>query len=192
MTLCQPSPDVSATGARFGAVVEVRDVELPLERRLQRRHEIDLAAPLVDAAHRRRLPFAEDVPVARGHRALQHAAVVVEVQVVVAASLRGPEDFLALGQEVEVVVQLDPGVAALREQLPRLAAGHRIGEHVEPLLVARLPLHEQAIAFRIPFDAREVVVLVAEVAPGDLARCRARGSRASPARSHARSRDSAA
>jgi hypothetical protein len=35
------------------------------------------------------------------------------------------------------------------------------------LLVARLPLHQQAVAFRVPLDARQVVVLPAEVAPGD-------------------------
>ena len=157
-----------ARGQRLGlalrAVVEVGDVELPLERRLLRRHEVDLAAPLVDAAHRRRVPFADHVPVARGHRALQHAAVVVQVQVIVAAALRGPEDLAPFRQEIEVVVQLHPGVAALGEELARRAAGDGEGEDVEALLVARLPLHQQPVAFGVPLDAREVAVLLAEVA----------------------------
>ena len=148
------------------AVVEIGHVELPLERRLLRRHEVDLAAPLVDAAYGRRIPFADHVPVARGHRALQHAAVVVPVQVIVAAALRGPEDLAPFRQEVEVVVQVHPAVAALREELARFAAGDGVGEDIQPLLVACLPLHQQAVALRVPFDAREVAVLAPEVAVG--------------------------
>ena len=128
--------------------------------------KINLAAPLVDAAHRRRIPFADHVPVARGHRAHQHAAVVVTVQVVVAAALRGPENLAPFGQEIEVVVQLHPGVAAFREELSRLAAGDGEGKDVEALLVARLPLHQQPVALGVPLDAREVAVLAAEVACG--------------------------
>ncbi len=165
-----------------GAVVEIGDVELPLERRLARRHEPDLAALLVDAAHRGRAPLADHVPVAGGDRSLQHAAVVVEIEVVVAAALRGPEDLLPLGQEVEVVVQLDPGVAALREELARLAAGHREGQHVEALLVARLALHQQAVAFR---DTTRRGRGSSPSLRGRTRRrrpTRARGSRASPSR----------
>ena len=157
-------------GQRHGlaprAVVEVGHVELALERRLLRRHEVDLAAPFVHAAHGRRIPFADHVPVARGHRALQHAAVVVPVQVIVAAALRGPEDLAPFRQEVEVIVQVHPAVAALREELARFAAGDGIGEDVQSLLVARLPLDQQAVTLRVPFDAREVAVLAPEVAVG--------------------------
>jgi hypothetical protein len=66
--------------------------------------------------------------VARGHSTLQHAAIVVEVEVVVAAALRGPADLLPLRQEVEVVVQIYPGIAPLREEFARIAAGHGVGK----------------------------------------------------------------
>ena len=77
------------------------------------------------------------------------------------------------GQEIEVVVQLHPGVAAFREELSRLTAGDGEGEDVEALLVARLPLHQQPVALGVPLDAREVAVLAAEVACG----CRTRVER---------------
>ena len=109
-------------------------------------------------------PITSQSPAVTG--ALQHAAVVVPVQVIVAAALRGPEDLAPFRQEIEVVVQIHPGVAALGEELARRAAGDGEGEDVEPLLVACLPLHQQPVAFGVPFDAREVAVLCAEVAAG--------------------------
>ncbi len=152
-----------------GPVVEVRDVELALERGLLRGHEVHAPAPLVHAAHRRRLPLAVDVPVARGDRALQHAVVVVAVEVVVAAAFRGPQDLAPLGQEVQVAVQRNPGVAALREKLRACAAGDREGNRVQALLIARLDLHQHPVAGGKPVDAREVMVLAPKLGPGDLA-----------------------
>ena len=68
---------------------------------------------------------------------------------------------------MQVVMQLDPGGAALAEQDAPLAARCRECKQVEALLVPRLALHEEPVRFGEPVDAREIVLACAE-----LDRCR--------------------
>ena len=90
---------VTVAGPVRRAGVERRCVQLPLERRLARGHEVQPGAARVQAANRRLAAVALDVPVAGRQRPQQRAVAVVQVQVRVAAALRGPNELPAASDE---------------------------------------------------------------------------------------------
>src|SRR5262245_43226378 len=95
-------------------------VELSFERRLRVRHEIDGVIALIDASNRALAAFADDVPVAVRERTNELAVVVIEIEMRVTAAARRPNDLRCAFEQSELIVEVDPRVAALSDQLARL------------------------------------------------------------------------
>ena len=113
--------------------------------------EIDLARLFVDSVQ------MFDRIVAARDRPDTAAVAVVQVQVPPAAVLVRPDE-TAVRQDVEVVVQIDPGLGLLAEDDARGTGGRIDTQQVERLLVARLTLDIQGLAVLGPIDPRQIDV----------------------------------
>ena len=122
------------------AAVEIQRVELAIRHEVAVRIDENEAGVFVDGEQ------AVDVPVAAADRVIELAVECIQVQVLVAAAFAGPDEGVALLEEAQVVVEVDPGVAGFGEQ--RLLRQRRgVGEvQVEPFLVALQELVRECLA----------------------------------------------
>ncbi len=133
---------------------------MSLERRAFVGDEVKQAALFVHTQQRALAAVAHHHPRARRQRVQQPAVEVIQVQVLEAAAAGGPDELLAARQERQLVVQVDPGLRAFRQQR-RARAGVRVDfQQVESALVARLALHGEVCAVGKPVDARQIDVAV--------------------------------
>ena len=146
------------------AAVELECVDLGVGNEVAVRLHVDGRRPLV---HRQQLV---DVPVAGADRVAQRAVEPVQVQMLVTAALAGPEQALAVGEEAQVIVEVEPGRAAFGQHGALFEALGLDDAQLEALLVACFDLKREAPGIGQPIDAREVDVGVdAEVDPACLA-----------------------
>ncbi len=125
--------------------------------------EDEPAAVLVDRVERGHRPAL------RGESGDDGAVGGVQVELPPAALLGRPEE-AAVGEEPEVVVEVEPGRPAFGQQDPAGAARGVAGQQIEAVLVAIQPLDGHPFARRQPVDARQVDVgLAAGVEPDGVA-----------------------
>ena len=140
-------------------IVQGDGIEMPLQGRLDVRHEVEKTALFV---HTRdgpgRFAIAGDLPVAAGERPDQVAVEVVQVQMFEARAARGPDEAGRVIEERQLVVEIDPRVAVLAQQLGGLSRGGIDLQQCQCLLVAALALHGEAGAAGQPVHAREIDV----------------------------------
>ena len=78
-------------------------------------------------------------------------------------ALRGPDELIAVADEPEIVVEVDPDVGLVDQHERSVSRLDFVAPQLQPPLVARLDLHVEA-AIRRPVDAGQVdVVVPAEV-----------------------------
>ncbi len=77
----------------------------------------------------------DDVPVARGELSQQLAVIVVQVEVGVAAAFGTPDELRPGLEKAQLIVKIDPGIAALRQQDAGFAAaGMHFQQFQRPLV----------------------------------------------------------
>src|SRR5690625_928992 len=137
-------------------------VQLPLSRAGFGGGEIHHAQFFINAGQRVHLPVAGSQP------ANNVAVQVIQVQMTPAVALGRPDKGRNVVQEVQVVVQVDPGVAGFGQNGAGFAAVAIGKNQLERFLVAALALEGQLPAVGQPGHARNVdVVFIAQVNPGD-------------------------
>ena len=149
------------------AAVEAHRIHLLLQRIVAARGEIGPAAGFVQCEQ------LVDVPFAAGQCPAHVAVVADSVEMLVTVALGRPHECILTLQEMQVVVEIDPGRARFRQQRRLAQVVDRDGHEVEAMLVARLALEREAASVRKPIDAREVDIgVLAQVDPARLAAAR--------------------
>src|SRR6185503_13035192 len=116
--------------------------------------DVDAAGMFVDRE------YAVDVPVACADRVLQLAVQSRQIQMMPTAALAAPDERVLLFEEMQVVVEIDPGLAGLAEERALLQCGGVDEVQIQVLLVALHELIAQAPAVRQPVDAGEIDVVI--------------------------------
>src|SRR6185437_3621030 len=135
-------------------------VEVPLEGGLCGGHEVEETVALIDTANCASSAVAYDFPLAAGQRPDQLAARVVEIQVFETRAAGGPDELFGFLQESQLIVEIDPGIAVLAEQLGRGSGGRIRLQEREGFLVAALALYGEAGAVGKPVHSRQVNIRV--------------------------------
>src|SRR5260370_27533834 len=91
------------------------NIEVPLERRFFRRREVDQSLCFVNRIQRSDFPFAP------GNLPELLAFEIIKIQMAVTAALAGPQEALAVFQEMQIVADVDPVRIFLGERRARLA-----------------------------------------------------------------------
>src|SRR5882762_3735681 len=121
--------------------------------------EVDQAIPLVYRLYGARSEIIH-APVARCQLANEVTLVVIEVEVRMPISSRGPHELPSALQERQFVVQLDPTVAGFGKNGSRVSASNICEQEIQTSLVAAFSLDRDGVAVRHPVHARQVNVLL--------------------------------
>ena len=149
-----PCSRVSCTGCAAGK----RDaVELPLDGTLLRGGEIDLAVLFVHAGD------ALDFPIAVGELSELLARQIVEIEMAESGALAGPQKALPVGEEMQVVADIDPVFVLFGEHGLGFSGGGVGEEQIQMILRAIQALDGHAAGIPQPGDARQQRALVGPV-----------------------------
>src|SRR5438477_12597074 len=133
---------------------------MAFERRFGVGYEVDEPLLFIDATYSMRVIVARDHPIALCERPRELAVPVIQVKVLEAAAVRCPDELMAVSEEGQVVIQVNPLVAVLAQQLPG-GSRSRIGaQQGECFLIPGLPLDRKSIAVRKPIHAGQINISV--------------------------------
>src|SRR5712664_1992449 len=108
--------------------IETDTIQVTLQGRLLRRREIHRALGFVNRVQR------SDFPLAFGDLSEQLAVEIVEIQVPISGALAGPEEALAVLEEIEIVADIYPIGILLAERCSCFAGGGIGNQKIECVL----------------------------------------------------------
>src|SRR3569833_1752528 len=119
-------------------------------------YEVNEPFLFIDTPYSMRVIVARDHPIALRERTHELAGPVVKVQVLEAATVRCPNQLMTASEEGQVVIQVNPLVTVLAQQLlggPRGGIGAQQGQGQ---LIAGFPLDREGTAVREPAHSGEI------------------------------------
>src|SRR5882762_10970315 len=128
--------------------IETDTIQVTLQGRLLRRREIHRALGFVNRVQR------SDFPLAFGDLSEQLAVEIVEIQVPISGALAGPEEALAVLEEIEIVADIYPIGILFAERCSCLARGGDANQQIESILCAIETLDGDVLRIVQPIHAR--------------------------------------